>query len=87
MCVCVYVCSEHLLVSQLMSHSEGQWEACVLANAAATMWLTHAGYVGQTQSLTWRVDSCADVFPVKSGVLVSHGLEEKQETSDTLEVT
>lgn len=70
MCVrvsaCACVCSETLLVSQLMSHSEGQREARVLADAAAAMRLTHPRHVGETQSLTRHVDGCTDVLPVKS---------------------
>lgn len=75
LCVCVflYVCVQlALLVSQLMSHSEGHREASVLTNAAAAMRLTHPRHVGQTQSLTGHVDGRTDVLPLKSqgGVLV-----------------
>lgn len=52
-----------VLVSQLMSHGEGQRESRVLADAAAAMRLTHPGDVRQAQSLTGRVDGCTDVLP------------------------
>lgn len=60
------VCSETLLVSQLVGYSEGQWEASVLTNAATAMRLTHPRHMGQTQSLTRPVDGCTDVLPVRS---------------------
>lgn len=77
--VCVCLCSETLLVSQLMSYSEGQWEARVLTNAATAMRLAHPRHVGETQSLTGHVDGCAYVLPVKSegGVLVRYGLKQR----------
>ncbi len=77
MCVCL--CSETLLVSQLMSYSEGQWEARVLTNAATAMRMTHPRHMGETQSLTRHVDGCADVLPVKSegGVLVKYRLKQR----------
>lgn len=60
---CVCVSSITVLVSELMSHGEGQRESGVLAYAAAAMWLTHAGDVRQAQGLTGHVDGGTDVLP------------------------
>ena len=68
----VRVCSESLLVPQLVSYSESQWEARVLTDAATAMRLAHPRHMGQTQRLARHVDGCTDVLPVKSlcGALV-----------------
>lgn len=65
MCVCV--CAESVLVSQLVSHGEGHRETRVLADAAAAMGLTHARHVGQSQRLAGDVDGGTDVLPGKDG--------------------
>lgn len=64
-CICVRVRSIAVLVSQLMSHGEGQRESRVFADAAAAVRLTHAGDVRQAQGLAGHVDGGADVLPAE----------------------
>lgn len=65
-----------------MSHSEGQRESRVLADAAAAVRLTHARDVRQAQGLARHVDGGTDVLPCEQNsdvmvlwVLFSLGVE------------
>lgn len=80
--MCVRICAETVLVSQLVSHGEGHGETRVLADAAAAMGLTHARHVGQSQRLAGDVDGCTDVLPGKDRrALVAVPLEKTERTS------
>lgn len=65
-CGCgVCVCSITVLVSELMRHGEGERESRVFTDAAAAVWLTHAGDVRQAKGLAGHVDGGADVLPAE----------------------
>lgn len=42
-------------VPELVGHGEGQWQASILADAAAVVQLAHSPHVGQAQGLTGLV--------------------------------
>lgn len=50
-------------VAHLMSNGESDRQPRVLVDVAAAVRLTHAGQMGQAQSLTGLVHSSTDVFP------------------------
>ena len=53
-----------LLVSELMCHSVGERESCVLVDVTGPMWLAHAGHLRQAQRTTRLVHTRTDVLPV-----------------------
>lgn len=50
-------------VSELVGHSEGQGQPCVLVDVAAPVGLAHPCHVGQTQCLAGPVHCRANVLP------------------------